>query len=224
MRILLVEDSLALQQSISEGLRRSGFAVDGVSDGKHGLLYSQTGDYDLIILDLMLPLLDGLTVLQRLRSRGNRTPVLLLTAKDTVADKVRGLDQGADDYLIKPFDFDELLARTKSLIRRSNGMVSNTLSLGDFQIDGSKRVALFCGKLLHFTPREFALVEYLFHRVGKPVARQELEEHLYDQYSQVNSNAIDVMVYGIRLKLEGMGAPQLIKTRRGFGYVIEEQP
>ncbi len=222
MRLLLVVDSPSLQRSLGEGLRNSGYALDIVDQGRQGLLYAQTSEYDTIILDIMLPEMDGLTVLRTLREKNVATPVLLLTARDTVADRVTGLRAGADDYLIKPFDFDELLARVQALIRRAHGLRRPMLRVGALEIDTSARVATFNGRDVPCAPKEYALLEFLAHRVGRPVTRQELEEHLYDERSQVNSNAVDVAVYGLRNKLEAAGCPPLIQTRRGFGYVLSE--
>lgn len=226
MRVLVVEDSLRLRESLAEGLRDAGLAVDAVADGKQGLIHAQTSDYDVIVLDWMLPEIDGLTVLGRLRAKGVQTHVLMLTAKDTTDDKVRGLSAGADDYLVKPFALAELIARVRSLARRRHGDKSPVLRVGPLSIDTNAKSARINVRgttaTLDLTRREYALLEYLAYRKGKPVPRAELEEHLYDDRSQVMSNAIDSAVYAIRTKLDAAGAPPLIRTRRKVGYVLEE--
>ena len=224
VRVLLVEDSVSLQNSIGRGLRESGYAVDTVGDGKQAVIHGATTSYDVIVLDLMLPELDGLTVLRKLRGRGVTSGVLVLTARDAVEDRVAGLRAGADDYLIKPFAFAELLARVEALARRVHGVRSPAIRVGHLEIDTTaKTVRVGKGKerLLTLTPREYSVLEYLAHRVGKPVSRSELEEHLYDDRSQVMSNAIDSAVYSIRAKLVEAGCPSMIRTRRKVGYVLE---
>jgi DNA-binding response OmpR family regulator len=224
VRVLLVEDSVSLQKSVSQGLREHGYAVDVVGGGKQALIHGQTTDYDVIVLDLMLPEMDGLTVLGRLRSKGVESGVLILTARDTIEDRVLGLRSGADDYLVKPFAFAELLARVQALARRVHGIRSSSIRIGPLELDpGAKvaRVRTNRGRRLELAPREYALLEYLAHRAGKPVSRAELEEHLYDDRSQVMSNAIDSAVCSIRAKLVDAGCPPLIRTRRKIGYVLE---
>jgi DNA-binding response OmpR family regulator len=225
VRLLLVEDSLSLQKSVSQGLREAGFAVDVVGDGKQGLIHALTTGYDVIVLDLMLPSMDGLTVLRRLRDKGVRSSVLILTARDAVDDRVRGLRGGADDYLPKPFAFAELLARVEALARRAHGVQAPRIRVGPLEVDTASKVARVRGsppRQLDLAPREFSLLEYLAHRVGRPVSRAELEEHLYDERSQVMSNAVDSAVCSIRAKLIEAGCPPLIRTRRKVGYVLED--
>ncbi|MGH7245188.1 MAG: response regulator transcription factor [Phycisphaerales bacterium] len=225
MRLLLVEDSDSLRRSISQGLREAGYAVDAVGDGKQALLHGQTTDYDVIILDLMLPSMDGLTVLKKLREKNIRACVLILTARDSVSDRVLGLRSGSDDYLVKPFAFDELLARVAALARRAHGVRAAKSRVGNLELDGaakSARVLTPEPKTLELAPREFAVLEYLMHRVGSAVSRAELEEHLYDERSQVLSNAIDVTISALRAKLEQAGCPPLIHTRRKIGYLLSE--
>ncbi|MBI1189608.1 MAG: response regulator [Tepidisphaera sp.] len=224
MRVLLAEDSDSLQRSISRGLREHGYAVDAVGTGTQAFINARTTEYDVIILDLMLPELDGLTVLSRLRQHGVGSAVLILTAKDTVDDRVLGLRTGADDYLIKPFAFAELLARVEVLTRRLHGVRSPVIRVGPLEIDTSAKTArLTLAGASHFslTPREYSVLEYMAHRAGRPVSRVELEEHLYDDRSQVMSNAVDSAVCSIRAKLEDAGCPPLIRTRRKLGYVLE---
>lgn len=222
MRLLVVEDSKRLRDSLETGLRRRGYAIDSVEDGRRGLIYARTTDYDVIVLDIMLPEMDGLEVLRRAREHGVETPVLLLTARDAVNDRVNGLRTGADDYVVKPFAFDELVARIEALARRRHGLRTATIRVGDLEIAPAQQVVKRGGKQIDLKPREFAILEYLAHRRGTVVRRSELEEHVYDQHSQVNSNAIDSAICILRGKLgTGAGAP-IIQTRRGIGYVLSE--
>ncbi|MBY0312384.1 MAG: response regulator transcription factor [Phycisphaerales bacterium] len=227
MRILIVEDSDVLRDSLAQGLREAGYAVDAVADGKRGLIHAQTTDYDVIVLDWMLPEMDGLTVLSKIRAKRIPASVLMLTARDTLDDKVRGLTTGADDYLVKPFAFKELLARVQALTRRRHGERSPVLRIGPLTIDTSAKSAHVAQQrgatvTLELSPREYGLLAYLATRVGKPVPRAELEEHLYDDRSQVFSNAIDSAVAALRAKLNAAGCPELIHTRRKIGYVLKE--
>jgi DNA-binding response OmpR family regulator len=225
VRVLLAEDSLRLQASISQGLREAGYAVDAVGDGKQALIYGQTTQYDVIVLDLMLPSMDGLAVLRGLRERGVKSCVLILTARDGVEDRVRGLRAGADDYLVKPFAFAELRARVEALARRAHGVVSATIRVGPLEVNVTSKTARVLGdppRTVSLAPREFSLLEYLAHRAGTAVSRMELEEHLYDQRSQVMSNAVDAAIYALRTKLEAAGCPPLIRTRRKIGYMLAE--
>ena len=221
MRILLVEDSERLQRSVSTGLRKAGYAVDATGDGKEGLWMAQSNDYDVIVLDLMLPGLDGLSILKRLRAGGRDTHVLILTAKDTVDDRVLGLRTGADDYLIKPFAFDELLARVQALARRSHGVKSPLIIVGDLQIDTSARTVRRGDKVLDLSAREYSLLEYLAARRGQVVSRTEIEQHIYDERVELMSNVVDAAVYALRKKIDLPTAPSLIQTRRGMGYVLQ---
>ncbi len=226
MRILIVEDSEVLRESLAQGLREAGFAVDAVGDGKQGLIHARTTDYDVIVLDWMLPELDGLTVLSRIRECRLPAAVLMLTAMDTLDDKVRGLTTGADDYLVKPFAFKELLARVQSLARRRHGALAPIIRVGPLSIDTSARSAQIERPsggvaVLDLTPREYTLLAYLGARAGTPVGRAELEEHLYDERSQVFSNAIDSAIAAIRGKLDASGCPPLIHTRRKVGYLLK---
>lgn len=222
MRILLIEDYEPLRKSVARGLREAGYVVDATGDGEEGAWYSRSGDYDVIVLDLMLPKLDGLTILQQLRKRGNPVHVLILTAKDTLQDRVRGLNLGADDYLIKPFAFEELLARISALIRRKYESKSPVICVGDLEIDTNARVVQRAGQAIDMTPREYALLEFLAHRAGKVVTRSDIWEHIYDFAAEPNSNVIDVYIRLLRKKLEQGGLPPLIHTRRGLGYILRE--
>lgn len=216
MRVLIVEDNELLRDSLHQGLREAGFSVDAAEDGTDGLWLAETGDYDVIILDLMLPGIDGLSLLSSLRERQKGTHVLILTAKDTVEDRVTGLNLGADDYLVKPFAFEELLARTHALVRRSYRRKSPKIELGSIQIDTTRKTVALHGTPIGLTPREYALLEYLAFRSGEVVSRTEIWEHLYEFESETTSNVVDVFIKRLRDKL----GTQLIQTKRGQGYVL----
>jgi len=216
MRILVVEDEPRLLHNLAKALREESYAVDTADNGDDGLFKAETYDYDAIVLDVMLPQLDGWEVLTRLRKQ-KRTPVLMLTARDATKDRVRGLDGGADDYLIKPFDLDELLARLRALIRRSAGQVNPKLELGDVTIDTRARSVDRDGQPVALTAREYAILEYLALHRGEVVSRTTLYEHLFDESDDTLSNLVDVHVFSIRKKL----GRDLIVTRRGQGYSIE---
>jgi len=222
MRVLLVEDSRRLQQAIGTGLRKAGYAVDVAGDGEEGLWFADSGNYDVIVLDLMLPKMDGLTVLQRLRERGKTTHVLILTAKDTVDDRVRGLQMGADDYLVKPFAFEELMARVQTLARRAHGVKRPRITVGDLVINLASRTVTRGGLPIPLRPREYALLEFLALRRGEVVSRTEIEQHIYDDRAEPMSNVVDAAIYALRRKIDRPGAPSLIRTRRGMGYIIQE--
>ncbi|MEO5715995.1 MAG: response regulator transcription factor [Luteolibacter sp.] len=216
MRLLIIEDDPLLLRSLSAGLREEGYAVDTAADGEDGLFKAVSQTYDCIVLDGMLPVFDGWEVLRRMRVE-KTTPVLMLTARDAVPDRIRGLDCGADDYLTKPFDSDELLARIRALIRRSSGQASNLVEIGGVVIDTAARNVSLRGEIVALTPREYSLVEYLARHRGSVVNRTELYEHLFDEDDDTLSNLLDVHVSNIRKKL---GA-EFITTRRGHGYCIE---
>lgn len=222
MKVLLIEDYEPLRRSIRRGLSEAGFAVDATGDGEEGLWYACSGEYDVIVLDLMLPKVDGLTILRRLRKEGGTAAVLILTARDTVADRVRGLDLGADDYLVKPFAFEELLARIRALVRRRYEAASPTIRVADLEIDTNGRTVRRGGRALFLTAREYALLEFLALRAGQVVARSDVWEHLYGFDAEPDSNVIDVYVARLRKHLEHGGASRLIHTRRGLGYVLGE--
>lgn len=220
MRVLIVEDSARLRQTVGTWLRRNGLAVDASADGEAGLWQAETNEYDAIILDILLPRLDGLTLLQRLRQQHNTTPVLLLTAKDTVADRVRGLELGADDYLVKPFALEELLARVKALCRRRYGSTETRLVVGDLEIDTSARKVARAGQAIALQPREYALLEYLARRSGQIVTRGEIEQHIYAEETDPLSNVVDSAICALRRKLAVANPAALIHTRRGMGYEL----
>jgi two-component system OmpR family response regulator len=223
MRILLVEDARPLARSIAEGLSEEGFSVDTAHDGEDGLHLATEIAYDAIVLDRMLPLLDGLTVLRRIRALGNRTPVLLLTALGEVRDRVDGLDGGADDYLVKPFAFDELLARLRALVRRSHGEAANDLQVGRLRLDLRARIASVDGNPVELSAKEFSLLELLALDPGKTFSRTALAARLYDEESDRDSNVIDVFVARVRRKLDGAGlsGADVIRTMRGAGYRLD---
>lgn len=220
MRLLLIEDSQRLQRSISAGLRRAGYAVDVIGDGADGLKLAESNSYDVIILDLMLPGLDGLSLLRRLREGEGDAHVLILTARDTVDDRVRGLRAGADDFLTKPFAFDELLARVQALVRRRHGKHNPRLVIGPLAIDTAARQVARDGRPVPLAPREYALLEYLAMRQGQVVSRAEIEERLYDGRAQLASNAVDSAICALRRSIDAPGGASLIETRRGHGYVL----
>lgn len=225
MRLLFVEDSPRLQRSVSDALRRSGYVVDVAVDGAEGLWMAESAAYDAIVLDIMLPKLDGLSLLRKLREAGNQSHVLLLTARDTVADRVDGLRSGADDYLIKPFALEELLARVEALCRRAYGVKHSTLAAGDLTIDTRLKRVSREGRDIELSAREYRLLEYLARRQGEVVSRAEIEEHIYDGVSSPTSNAVDSAVCVLRKKLANdSDDTPLIHTRRGQGYIIEAAP
>jgi len=222
MRLLLVEDSPRLQLSVATALRRSGYAVDTAGDGEEGLWLAESHSYDLLILDLMLPKLDGLEVLRRLRAGGRDTHVLLLTARDTVADRVVGLEAGADDYLVKPFALEELLARVQALCRRSYGSKTSVLTVFDLEINTLARTVHRAGRLIDLTSREYLLLEYLARRKGQVVSRTEIEAHIYDTRVDPMSNVVDSAICAVRKKIGLPHETPLIHTRRGLGYVLAQ--
>ena len=222
MRILVVEDYPPLQISLAKGLREAGFAVDLAGDGAEGLWYARNEDYDTIVLDLMLPKLDGLTLLERLRNEGKQTHVLILTARDAVEDRVKGLEAGADDYLVKPFAFEELLARINALVRRRYAAKSPAVRIGDLSINRSTQRVKRGKRAIDLTAKQYALLELLALRAGEVVPRGDIWSHLYAFDDEPNSNLLDVYIGQLRRKLESDGEPRLIHTRRGVGYMLEE--
>lgn len=201
MHVLIVEDSELLRDSLSLGLREAGFSVDAAADGDEGRRLAETGDYDVIVLDLMLPGIDGLTLLSSLRAKQKNTHVLILTAKDTLEDRIAGLNRGADDYLVKPFAFQELLARVHALVRRRYQHKSPTIMVGDISIDTTRKSVARLGQPIDLTPREYALLEYLAYRAGEIVTRSDIWEHLYEFESSTTSNVVDVFIKRLRHKL-----------------------
>ncbi|MEI6494075.1 MAG: response regulator transcription factor [Verrucomicrobiota bacterium] len=216
MRILLIEDESDLLASLVRALREEGYAVDTAADGEEGLYKAREVAYDAIVLDVMLPRLDGWEVLERLRP-SRKTPVLMLTARDTTKDRVRGLDAGADDYLVKPFDLEELFARLRAIIRRAAGQTVNVIEIGGVAVHTASRKVTLSDKPVALTAREYCLLEFLALHRGETVTRTSLYEHLFDEDDDSLSNLLDVHVSNLRRKL-GHG---LIETRRGHGYCIE---
>ena len=220
MRVLVVEDSVPIQKSLAKGLREAGFAVDVSGDGEEGLWYATSNDYDVVVLDLMLPRVDGLTILRRLRADGRSTHVLILTARDTVQDRVLGLDLGADDYLVKPFAFEELLARVRALARRAYSAKNPQLTVDDLRLETSARRVWRGDDEVVLTSREYALLEYLAMRAGEAVSRTDIWEHVYEFNSEADSNVVDVYIGYLRKKVERPDGPALIHTIRGVGYSL----
>lgn len=224
MRILVAEDHPSLARSIADGLRDEGYAVDLCFDGNEALHLATSNPYDAIVLDIMLPGKDGFVIIQTLRRRDAETPILCLTARDGVADRVKGLDLGADDYLVKPFAWEELLARVRSMVRRGHGQKSPMITVGDLEIDTARKVARRGGKLIELSAREYALLEYLAHRQGQVVSRSDIWEHLYDQHDENTSNVVDVYIGYLRNKIDRDFPTKLIHTRRGQGYLLGVEP
>ncbi len=221
MRVLIIEDEARLAENVARSLRESaGYAVDVSLDGEDGAFMAESNPYDLVVLDLMLPKLDGLAVLQRLRSGGSAVPVLVLTARDEKESIVALLNAGADDYVAKPFDLGELLARAKALIRRGKGQSAAVLKVGDLEINTADLSVRRKGKLVTLTAMEYRVLEYLAHRPGAVVPKTELLEHLYDFNWERFSNVIEVYVSGLRRKLEDGGESKLFHTLRGQGYML----
>ena len=220
MRILVAEDHPNLANSLARGLRDEGYVVDLTLDGAEAEYLSRTHQYDCAVLDVMLPGMEGWDVLQKMRGAGIGTPVLLLTALDGVSDRVKGLNKGADDYLVKPFAWEELSARVRALIRRTHGKDSSVLTVGDLVIDTAAKSVTRAGKSIELTAREFLLLEYLAMRHGQVVSRTDIWEHLYDDEDQTTSNVVDVYIGYLRNKVDKPFATPLIHTRRGQGYQL----
>ncbi len=223
MRLLLAEDSPALAKSLAQGLREEGYTVDVVGDGESALHLASEVPFDALVLDRLLPKLEGLEVLRRLRTRGLRTPVLVLTALGDVANRVAGLDAGADDYLAKPFDFEELLARLRALVRRASGAPSNVVTAGPLTVDLASHTFSVAGQPLELTAREAAVLELFILKPGVTWTRSQLAEHLYDEATERDSNVLDVFVARLRKKLDaaGLDGSDIIVTQRGRGYRFE---
>jgi DNA-binding response OmpR family regulator len=221
MKILVIEDSKKLQKSLRAGLRRLGYAVDIACDGEEGTAYALNGEYDVIVLDLMLPKKSGLEILREIRSSNRKPEVLILSARDQTQDRIAGLKQGADDYLVKPFSFDELHARIQALVRRKFNQKSPLIQLGEVSIDTSLHRAYKGAECFAFTPHEMSIIEYLaFHR-GRVVSTDTLLNQINDSNTFASRNSIEVHISGLRKKLRAQGVDGLIKTKRGFGYFID---
>jgi DNA-binding response OmpR family regulator len=221
MRLLVIEDNRILLQNLKKGLREEGFAVDSAADGEEGLFLAGHNEYDVVILDLMLPKLGGLELLKSLRRGGVQTHVLVLTALDAVDETVRLLNSGADDYMTKPFRFEELLARVRALLRRNYRRKDPRLAVADLEIDTSARTVRRSGRAIPLRPKEYALLEFLAHHAGEVVPRSKIWEHLYDWQDESVSNTIDVFVSRLRKKIDRPGLLPLIHTVRGAGYLLK---
>ena len=220
MRVLLVEDDTRIAHFVAKGLREQSYAVDVAVTGEDALYQVAINTYDLVILDVMIPAPDGFAVCKELRRTGHRMPVLMLTARDAVEDRIEGLDRGADDYLTKPFEFRELLARLRALLRRPSALQPATLSVADLVIDTAGQAVLRGGKSISLTAKEYALVEFLARNAGRVVGRAEIAEHVWDEEFDPFSNLIEVYVNRLRRKIDTKGAKPLLHTRRGAGYVL----
>lgn len=223
MRILLVEDEPTIANFIRQGLTEGGYAVDVAEDGREGLDYARAAEYDVLILDIMLPRLNGLALLRRLRTEGNRTPTLMLTARDTVDNRVEGLDAGADDYLVKPFAFPELLARVRALLRRPPLQAGTVLQIGGLHMDTAKHLVERNGRLIDLSPREYAVLEYLMRHPNQVLTRTQIGEHVWNFDFYNESNVVDVYIGYLRRKVDKPGAPSLIHTVRGVGYCLRDE-
>jgi len=222
MRVLVIEDFAPLREALEQGLQEAGFAVDVAGNGEDGLHLARANAHDVIILDLMLPRIDGMTVLKTLRRQESSALVLILTARDTAEDRIKGLDLGADDYLVKPFVFGELLARVRALVRRKYEARKSVLRVADLEIDLSRRMVKRGGHSVDLSGREYALLEYLALNANRVVSRQEIWQHVYDFNASVESNVVDVFVGLLRKKIERPNLPRLVHTRRGQGYMLAE--
>lgn len=223
MRILLVEDEKDLAHIIKQGLEEHGYSVDMAHDGEEGLYMAENYPVDVIVLDIMLPIMNGLDILKTIRKNEINTPVIMLTAKDTTKDKIGGLDRGADDYLTKPFDFDELLARIRALLRRGGDIKESVIKIADMEIDTARHEVHRKGKHLSLSAKEYALLEYLAYNKGHVVSRFDITEHIYNEEFDLDSNVVDVYINFLRKKVDKDFEPKLIHTVRGAGYILKEQ-
>jgi two-component system, OmpR family, copper resistance phosphate regulon response regulator CusR len=223
MRILLVEDELNTANLLAKGLREDAYAVDVAEDGEKALAQAYMTDYDLVILDVMLPRKDGFDVCRELRSTGATMPILMLTARDAIADRIRGLDTGADDYLVKPFNFEELLARMRALLRRKEALYPDVINIADLAIHTRPRQVSRAGAQIELSPKEYALLEYLARRANEVVGRAELAEHVWDENFDPFSKVIEVSIQRLRRKVDDKYPQKLIHTRRGEGYILTDR-
>jgi len=223
VRILLVEDEARVAGFIARGLREQAYAVDRAMDGEEAVYLASVNEYDLIVLDVMLPKKDGYTVCRELRAAGLRAPILMLTARDAVDDRVAGLDAGADDYLVKPFDFKELLARMRALLRRSGAPRPAVARVADLTLDTASHAVERGGRRVSLTAKEYALLEFLVLHEGRVVGREQIAQHVWDEAFDPFSNVIDVYVKRLRAKVDAGFRPRLIHTRRGEGYILSAE-
>ena len=222
MRVLIVEDDEQIASFVIKGLKQAGFAVDHVADGEDGLHMAEVNPYDVMIIDIMLPKRDGFSVIESLRSRGNTTPILVLSARGSLDDKLKGFQSGSDDYLTKPFSFSELLARLQALLRRSTrGQRQNVLSVGDLQMDLLRRTVRRSNRAIVLQPREFALLEYLMRNSGNVVSKTMILEHVWDYHFDPQTNVVDVLIHRLRNKIDKDFQTKLIHTVRSVGYVLQ---
>jgi heavy metal response regulator len=223
LRILVVEDEPRIIEFVKQGLEQEGFQVDSASDGKTGLSYALSGSYDVIILDVMLPLMNGFELCAEIRSRGVGTPVIMLTARDAVADRVEGLNTGADDYITKPFAFEELVARIRAVTRRKQAIsITNVIRVGDLEVDLDRHKVTRSEKIIELTPKEFKLLEYLIINKGKVLSRTKIMENVWGFDFDAETNVVDVYIRYLRQKIDDTIDNKLIKTVRGFGYMVGE--
>jgi two-component system OmpR family response regulator len=220
MRILVAEDDARLADVIARGLRKQSYAVDIVGDGAQAIIEAAVIAYDVMVLDVMLPSRTGFEVARTLRARGNRVPILMLTARDAVADRVEGLDSGADDYLVKPFAFEELLARLRALLRRGEALKPATISIGDLDVDTQRMTASRAGKPIDLTSKEYALLEHFARNAGRTISREQITTHVWDGNHDPVSNALEILITRLRRKIDDGRPRSLIQTRRGLGYAL----
>lgn len=220
MRLLLAEDDPQLRESLARGLREQAFAVDAAADGESAIVQAAVHDYDALVLDVLMPRRDGVEVCRELRRRGSHVPILLLTARDAVEDRIVGLDAGADDYLTKPFAFTELLARIRAMLRRRGDVIPSTLVVGDLAVDTRSHAVTRSGRAIPLTAREYTFLEYLARNAGRVVSRAELTAHVWDENHDPMSNVLEVYLSRIRRKVDGDEAVPLLHTRRGAGILL----
>ena len=220
MRLLVVEDEKKLNELITKKLKKEYYGVDSCFDGEEAIRYVEGTEYDAVILDIMLPKLDGFEVIKRIRAKKNKVPILLLTARDNIDDKVKGLDYGADDYLVKPFIFEELMARIRVLLRRNSGNADNVVTIANLKIDLDAKTVFRDDLLIKLSGREYSILEYLIRNKGKILSRERIEDHIWNYDYEGGTNVIDVYIRYLRKKIDDSYTPKLIHTVRGLGYVL----
>ena len=220
MRLLVVEDEKKLNELITKKLKKEYYGVDSCFDGEEAIRYVEGTEYDAIILDIMLPKLDGFEVIKRIRAKKNKVPILLLTARDNIDDKVKGLDYGADDYLVKPFIFEELMARIRVLLRRNSGNADNIVTIANLKVDLDAKTVFRDDVLIKLSGREYSILEYLIRNKGKILSRERIEDHIWNYDYEGGTNVIDVYIRYLRKKIDDSYTPKLIHTIRGLGYVL----